>query len=69
MTPRFLGEGHVDVPLLREGVADLELGVVAGSEGTLPVVPELPPLPVAMAGIRAKRRMPATSGWAIAYAQ
>ncbi|MFF3271077.1 hypothetical protein ACFYWU_09090 [Streptomyces chrestomyceticus] len=28
-----------------------------------------PPLPVAMAGTRAKLRMPATSGWAIAYAQ
>ncbi|OKK17471.1 LysR family transcriptional regulator [Streptomyces sp. CB00455] len=25
---RFLGESHVDVPALREGVADLELGVV-----------------------------------------
>ncbi|WP_328924266.1 LysR family transcriptional regulator [Streptomyces sp. NBC_00190] len=25
---RFLGESHVDVPALREGVADLELGVI-----------------------------------------
>lgn len=28
MRLRFLGESHVDVPALREGVADLELGVI-----------------------------------------
>ncbi|MFG2531808.1 LysR family transcriptional regulator [Streptomyces sp. NPDC048516] len=29
---RFLGESHVDVPLLRDGVADLELGVIDSPE-------------------------------------
>ncbi|MFH8408441.1 LysR family transcriptional regulator [Streptomyces sp. NPDC018019] len=32
VTLRFLGEGHVDVPVLREGVADLEIGVIDGRE-------------------------------------
>ncbi|MEV0372524.1 LysR family transcriptional regulator [Streptomyces sp. NPDC050636] len=29
---RFLGESHVDVPMLRDGVADLELGVIDSRE-------------------------------------
>ncbi|MEU9119151.1 LysR family transcriptional regulator [Streptomyces sp. NPDC048506] len=29
---RFLGESHVDLPLLREGAADLELGVIDSRE-------------------------------------
>src|SRR5437868_7152647 len=29
---RFLGESHIDVPMLRDGAADLELGIIDSRE-------------------------------------
>ncbi|QRX91217.1 LysR family transcriptional regulator [Streptomyces noursei] len=36
---RFLGEGHADLPLLRDGAADLELGVGGGPQSEIRTVP------------------------------
>ncbi|WP_274917097.1 LysR family transcriptional regulator [Streptomyces sp. WZ-12] len=36
---RFLGESHVDLPLLRDGVADLELGVIDSPEPEVRTAP------------------------------